>query len=102
MITHEYKCGSFTLRKQCGEQIDDSVSIAQLVLDNVEDCMLLGELGCAGNTEMYQYIYNIRTGKKYMCLLHYDKERLSAGHSVRFYPEDLTAEDIENLSSIGR
>lgn len=64
---------------------------------HVPDMELLGEQGCAGNYDMYQYFYNAYTDRKYCVLLGRDNELFIQGKVIRLYPEKMTQEDCEEL-----
>ena len=94
-----YKNGNITIQRT--EPIDDlyleEKHITGAIYHNVEDMELLGEQGCAGNYDMYQYFYNAYTDRKYCVLLGKDNELFVQGKIVRFYPEKMTQEDYEEL-----
>ena len=101
MKVKRYKNGNITIKRVTPmkdlslEEQNFLVAIAW----NVPDMDLLGEAGCAGNSDMYQYFYNYYTGKKYMVLFS-NQEKFEQGKTIRLYAQDLEAGDMEELNRI--
>ena len=99
MKIKRYKNGNITIQRTepMQELCLEERHIAGAILLNVEDMELLGEQGCAGNYDMYQYFYNAYTDKKYCVLLGRDNIPFEIGKIVRLYAEKMTQEDYEEL-----
>jgi len=94
MIVEKKENGDFTIAKEANEKLSsEEENIAIAILWHVPDMELLGEQGCAGNFDMYQYFYNSNTDKKYMVLLGADGYDYVAGKKVLLSAMDLDAED---------
>ena len=80
--------------KLCLEE--QNVAIALLWQESL-DLELLGEKGCAGNYDMYQFLYCSYNDKKYMLLLGRDQQLFDEYRTITLYPIDMNEEDYEDL-----
>lgn len=95
----EKKGDNFVIQKESDENLSlEEQNLAVAVCWHVPDMELLGEQGCAGNFDMYQFFYNSYTDKKYMVLFGRDGEAFLRGEPVLLEALELDEEDRELLS----
>lgn len=105
MLAERKENGDFTITKEPCEKLsmeEENLTIA--ILWNIEDMALLGEQGCAGNFDMYQYFYNYFTDKKYMILYGRDGETFRKGETITLtamYPDKEDREEIKKMEQEG-
>ncbi|MCM1234486.1 MAG: hypothetical protein NC489_30670 [Ruminococcus flavefaciens] len=102
MLVERLENGNFTITREPGEKMcleEENLAIA--ILWNIPDMELLGEQGCAGNFDMYQFFYNSYTGKKYMILYGRDGDAFLRGETILLEAQELDDEDREELEKEG-
>ena len=99
MKVKRYKNGNITIQRitPMEELSLEEQNLLIAIAWNVPDMEFLGEQGCAGNYDMYQYFYNAYTDRKYCVLQGKDNELFIQGKIVRLYPEKMEEEDYELL-----
>lgn len=98
MLVERKENGDFMIAKEPGEKLcmeEEHLAIA--ILWHVPDMELLGEQGCAGNCDMYQFFYNSYTDKKYMILYGRDGRRFLNGENILLRAMELDENDKEEL-----
>lgn len=101
MLVERKENGDFTITKEPGEKLSlEEENLAIAILWHIEDMELLGEQGCAGNIDMYQYFYNYYTNKKYMILYGRDGETFRKGETITLTAMDLDEEDREEIKKM--
>ncbi len=100
MLVARKENGDFTIAKEPGEQLSkEEQNLAIAILLHVPDMELLGEQGCAGNYDMYQYFYNCYTDKKYMILFGRDGDAFLKGETILLEAMEMDADDRAELDS---
>ena len=99
MKVKRYKNGNITIQRitPMEELSMEEQSVLVSIAWHVPDMELLGEQGCAGNFDMYQYFYNAYTDRKYCVLQGKCSELFEQGKVIRLYAEKMTEEDYEEL-----
>lgn len=98
MLVERKENGDFTIAREPGEKLThEEENLAIAILWHVPDMDLLGEQGCAGNFDMYQFFYNCYTDKKYMILYGRDGERFLKGETILLSAMELDENDRAEL-----
>lgn len=100
MKVKRYKNGNITIQRitPMDELSLEEQNLLIAIAWHVPDMELLGEQGCAGNYDMYQYFYNAYTDRKYCVLLGRDSELFFIqGKVVKLHPEEMMEPDYEEL-----
>lgn len=99
MIVEKLENDCWSIQKEPDEQLSlEEQNLAIAICWHVPDMELLGEQGCAGNFDMYQFFYNANTDKKYMILFGRDGEIFAHGNAVILEAMEMTEEDRELLN----
>lgn len=98
MLVERKENGDFTIARKPDEKLSlEEENLAIAILWHVPDMELLGEQGCAGNFDMYQFFYNTYTDKKYMILVGSDGKRFLKGDLILLSAMELDESDREEL-----
>lgn len=94
MIIEKLENDGWSIQKEPDEHLSlEEQNLAIAICWNIPDMELLGEQGCAGNFDIYQYFYNWNTDKKYMILFGRDGEKFSHGEAITLSAMEMTKED---------
>jgi len=94
MIVEKLENNGWSIQKEPDEHLSlEEQNLAVSICWHIPDMELLGEQGCAGNFDMYQFFYNRYTDKKYMILFGRDGEVFSHGDTVILNAMKMTEED---------
>ncbi len=98
MLVERKENGDFTITREPGEELClEEENLAVAILWHVPDMELLGEQGCTGNFDMYQFFYNLYTDKKYMILYGRDGDAFLNGETILLKAMDLDEDDRADL-----
>lgn len=99
MLVEKLENDCWSIQKEPDEQLSlEEQNLAIAICWHIPDMELLGEQGCAGNFDMYQFFYNANTDKKYMVLYGRDGEIFAHGNAVILEAMEMTEEDRELLN----
>ena len=100
MFVKEKDNGNWIIQKEKDEALClEEQNLAISIVWHIPDMVLLGEQGCAGNFDMYQYFYNYHTDKKYMILIGRDGNAFLQGKPILLVALELNNDDREQLQA---
>lgn len=98
MLVERKENGDFTITREPGEKLSlEEQNLAIAIAWHIPDMELLGDAGCMGNFDMYQFFYNAYTDRKYMILYGRDGEAFLNGETILLHALELDEEDREAL-----
>ncbi len=98
MLVERKENGDFMIAMEPGEELSlEEQNLVIAILWHVPDMELLGEQGCAGNFDMYQFFYNTCTDRKYMILSGRDGEDFLNSKPILLKAMELNEDDRAEL-----